>query len=104
VSTHTVTATGSRLAVRPGDVVEVRLPENGTTGYVWEVARLPPGVREEASSLAGAGTAPGSGGTRVLRFVVDDGRGLPGALRLVLRRPWEEAGAEEACEVLLDPA
>jgi inhibitor of cysteine peptidase len=79
-----------QVVVSSGDVVEVRLPENPTTGYRWHAEMEPPGglLAEEDRMEAGVGgSQPGAGGTRVLSFRT----GSPGVvrLRLKLRREWE---------------
>lgn len=73
-----------------GDEVVVRLPENPTTGYRWQVT--PSGVGElallEERFVPGSGNAGvGASGDRVLRF---QGR-KQGEVKLeaVLRREWD---------------
>ncbi len=74
---------GQKVQARPGDVVVIRLAENPTTGYRWEVTDGPVLCGDE---FAGAGGAPGAGGERVLRFSVAG----PGTtwFSAVLRRQW----------------
>jgi inhibitor of cysteine peptidase len=85
------------VVARNEDVV-VRLAENPTTGYRWEVTQS--GVGElrlvEDQFIAGTGsTTPGAGGHRVLRFTAQ----RPGNIELaaVKRRSWEpvEASTEQ---------
>ena len=72
-----------------GDVVEVELGENPTTGYRWTVASLPAGFIElERSDYEPAGTAaPGAAGRRIFTFRVR-GPGQ-GVVDLALARSWE---------------
>jgi inhibitor of cysteine peptidase len=77
-------------AVAGGEEVVLRLAENPTTGYRWEVTQS--GVGElrliDDQFVAGAGlAAPGAGGHRVLRFAA----GKPGGVQLVAvnKRAWE---------------
>lgn len=74
-----------------GDRVEIRLPENPTTGYRWELVS---GVIEVLDSVLeptpGSAGALGAGGTRVLVVRVGDGDELV----LELRRPWEAEALE----------
>jgi inhibitor of cysteine peptidase len=85
------------VVARNEDVV-VRLAENPTTGYRWEVTQS--GVGElrlvDDQFIAGTGgTTPGAGGHRVLRFTAQ----RPGNIELaaVKRRSWEpvEASTEQ---------
>ncbi len=75
-------------AVARNDEVVLRLAENPTTGYRWEVSSS--GAGELAliadTFVAGAGI-PGAGGQRVFRYVCRS----PGNVQLeaIKRRPWE---------------
>ena len=83
------------VAVQVGSVVEIRLPENPTTGYMWMVDELnadkfqlisnvfvPPGDTHSAAGMVGAG------GTRVFRIkCVKMGAET---VRLIYNRPWWE--------------
>ena len=81
----------------PGDELVIRLAENPTTGYRWQVT--PAGAGElalvEDRFVPGSGDAGlGAGGERVLRFQGRKG----GEVRVdaVLRRAWDapEAGLQ----------
>jgi inhibitor of cysteine peptidase len=72
---------GTTVSADPGDTIVVRLPENPTTGYRWEVAG---GPSPSADDFTSAGTGQGAGGERTLRFTAQ-----PGPITLVLKRPWE---------------
>jgi inhibitor of cysteine peptidase len=84
---------GRRVSVAVGDTVEVRLPENATTGYRWapeatDEARLQP--------LAQSGDYPataqvGSGGYAVFRYRVR--KAGEATLALTYRRSFETAGS-----------
>lgn len=79
-----------------GDEVVLRLEENPTTGYRWQIAQSGAGELGLVDDrfVPGAGdTAPGAGGHRIVRFV---GR-QPGEVRLeaVLRRSWEATGVSQ---------
>jgi inhibitor of cysteine peptidase len=79
---------GSIIETYRGDVIELRLGENLTTGYRWEVKTEGSVVELIGSTYVEApGKALGRGGTRVLRFVAKS----PGSqeIRLRLRRPWD---------------
>lgn len=79
---------GDVVAAAVGDLVVVRVPENGGTGYQWSVAEVGAPLRIDGQRWESAGSAlPGAGGERVieLRAVA------PGVadVRLGLRRVWE---------------
>lgn len=83
---------GRHLAVHVGDLFEIRLPENATTGYRWAPdshdTRLLAPVEATASY---PGAALGSGGEAIFRFrVVGVGSGT---LALKYWRHWEGAGS-----------
>ena len=70
-----------------GDVIEVRLPETATTGYLWQ-----PEVDEQTLQLVGdERSAPeqprGAPGVRVISFKVLEPQATE--LRVVKRRPWD---------------
>jgi inhibitor of cysteine peptidase len=82
---------GREISLRQNQVVEIRLPENPTTGYRWMVIS----TGDPACSLtsdsydAPSSTLLGKTGTRTLRFkAAKAGRGK---IELVYRRPWEQA-------------
>jgi len=66
--TLTEADSGRSLAVAPGTQVVLRLPENPTTGYRWQV---PPGVTVASDEFlaVGADAGAGAGGERVLTLV-----------------------------------
>lgn len=84
---------GNTFEVRPGDRILIRLEENPTTGYRWEVDLPEERViaREGSDYVRAAEAGVGGGGTRTFYF----GAQSPGAVDVVLtlRREWE---AEEA--------
>lgn len=91
---------GRRIDVRPGDTVTVRLPENPTTGYQWQVAADSSAALSAIASLVHQGFAPattsaaGAGGERTLVFETR----VPGqaSLRLLSKPSWrgDEATAQ----------
>jgi len=80
---------GSTFAVNQGDVIVIRLEENLTTGYQWEVGMIDSSMVElletdySPSHVAGLG----GGGTRTFRFRAKS----PGSqqIQLRLRRSWD---------------
>jgi inhibitor of cysteine peptidase len=77
---------GSTVAADVGDSLVVRLPENPTTGYRWQIDAAT-GLTLVADDSARASSAPGAGGERQLRFTAP----APGVFRVEasLRRAWE---------------
>jgi predicted secreted protein len=91
---------GAELTVTPGTDFLVRLPENATTGYQWQVAERPEWLicRSDRSVPAAPGSRAGAGGTHEFVFEAP-GSGpapAPGWLVLHLRREWEPEGQEVA--------
>lgn len=81
-------------AVGVGDTVTVRLPENGSTGYVWTVQSCESGLAVEQDESHPPGlAAPGAAGERVIRVAARE----PGSwhLRLRLARSWEQGALAE---------
>ena len=82
--------------LRVGDELLLRLPENPTTGFRWQVK---PSVDRVLRPIddhfePGGGTpSPGKGGHRVFRFAASE----PGTVQLSLahRQAWEPTGGTE---------
>jgi predicted secreted protein len=88
-----VSAQDGEVRVALGDDVVVRLPENATTGYRWQVETLDGALRVAADDYAPPGRLlPGAGGTRELRLR-PTGAG-EARLALVLKQPWGDDIAE----------
>ena len=86
---------GSTRELGAGEALLLRLPENPTTGYRWQVAQTGDGelelVEDRFESAAGPKAAVGAAGERLLRFV---GK-RAGRVELTARqgRAWEAATA-----------
>ena len=82
---------GGEHALGVGQEVVLRLPENRTTGYRWQLA-VPEGVdlTDDGHAPAASG-APGAGGVRTFRLRPT----APGTHRVTaaLRRSWESPEA-----------
>ena len=79
---------GGRVRVAAGDLVQISLPENPSTGYRWELDRLPVGTHLVGDHVERRRqAAPGAAGLRVLTIRVHKG----GTLSACLRRAWEAA-------------
>jgi inhibitor of cysteine peptidase len=80
---------GKTFEVRAGDLIVIRLAENPTTGYRWEISGVDNQLVEVQGSdyLVAPGTGIGSGGTRTFHLrAKSTGRGQ---IQLKLRRSWE---------------
>ncbi|MFQ3295276.1 MAG: putative secreted protein [Halobacteriales archaeon] len=83
---------GRSIAVDPGTVVKVSLPENPSTGYTWRVAGNDTVARVLSNSYQSPSTVvPGAQGTRVVVLEVEQS----GTVRLVYVRPWITAESPE---------
>ncbi len=80
---------GRQFQVDPGQRIMIRLQENPTTGYQWEVEALDPQILSPVRSdfSSSVNSVIGAGGVRTFIFEA----GSPGttSLRLVLKRTWE---------------
>jgi predicted secreted protein len=85
-----------------GDVVEVELAENPTTGYRWTVTSLPHNLVEVERSefQPSQPTTPGAAGHRYFRFRVQ-GRGR-GVIEFALIRPWESGNPVDRLGVRIE--
>lgn len=80
---------GQSISVRLNDEIVVRLPENPTTGYRWEIDQADPLIAGTADAFTlDSDPQFGSGGTRELRFRVTSSSGV-GRLSLKYWQPWE---------------
>jgi predicted secreted protein len=80
---------GSFVTVNRGDMITVRLEENPTTGYVWKIEEIDPGVlelvSEEYETVAGGGIGGGGERKMVFRANAPD----TSTLQLKCLRQWE---------------
>ncbi|NPA07075.1 MAG: protease inhibitor I42 family protein [Chloroflexi bacterium] len=80
---------GREITLKVGQVIEVHLPANPSTGYTWLVKDGAPGpvVLVAEPAFTPEAERPGAGGTLVLRFrAVTPGEAH---VRLAYQRPWE---------------
>lgn len=76
-----------RVTVAPGDSLVLRLPEQGSTGYVWMIDDLPEGTQVAVDDVEfDSGLQPGAVATRLLELRIGDGDGV---VVLAKRQPWE---------------
>lgn len=80
---------GKLFAVRPGDAIAIRLPENPTTGYQWAIDPGNSEIIEQLESVfsPGSETSIGSGGVRIFTFRAK----TPGTVQMRLKkwRSWQ---------------
>ncbi len=78
---------GTVVTIAAGDVLELALPENPTTGYRWALDPPSAGSRLIDDRMERGDSTPtaGAGATRVLAILVEQA----GALHAQLRREWE---------------
>jgi inhibitor of cysteine peptidase len=79
---------GKRIQASAGDIIELQLDENPTTGFRWDVSQLDANILElngddfQIQSTTGVG----GGGTRIFRFnVIGTGNGT---VKLSNRQKW----------------
>ena len=89
------------VALTPGEILEIRLAENATTGYQW-TWHAPEILRQKETEEAGSDAKgpPGRGRTRRIQFEAV----APGRAELLMeyRRPWEKADVAPARVLRLD--
>jgi predicted secreted protein len=79
---------GTRVTASPGDRIVIRLPENATTGYQWQVEHVDDPLELESSEMIPpTEAAPGAGGER--RVVLRAGGSGQARVALKLERAWE---------------
>jgi inhibitor of cysteine peptidase len=91
---------GAEHCIGVGQELVVRLQENPTTGYRWQLAIPPDGLALDDDAYEAATDRPGSGGVRTFRLHATG----PGTHRLgaALRRSWESGQARSpALEFLI---
>jgi inhibitor of cysteine peptidase len=103
---------GNLIQLSQGEMIEIQLPENPTTGYRWEIEQPNSGaIPETASETASVlqfqtsrfvpiSSGVGSGGNRILSFKAAQ----PGTVQLQLKlwQPWsgEASVVERYCLTL----
>jgi inhibitor of cysteine peptidase len=89
-----VVAGAEDVSVAVEDTVTVRLPENGTTGYVWSIAERGDGiVLADDDRVAATDGAAGAGGEHVFRLRAEQAGDWQIGFRLA--REWESRALEE---------
>jgi inhibitor of cysteine peptidase len=84
------TDNGKHLDLKLGEVLSIVLPENATTGYVWELAD--PDASLFSLSNKGSRYTEGTiGAAGQAWFVIRADKTGTGEIRLIHRRPWQDA-------------
>jgi predicted secreted protein len=83
----------NEIAVDLGEVFEVVLDGNFTTGYRWELPQPPQGISLLSDEMRGREDTPGSTGTQHFKLAAESGGRY--SLEFSYRRPWEKTTAAE---------
>jgi inhibitor of cysteine peptidase len=83
------TDNGKSFEVSQNDLISINLPENPTTGYLWQVSEVDNRVVKIQDSTFSISTESGigAGGMRILSFKAESSGTTN--IRLNLRRGWE---------------
>ena len=94
---------GGKIDLAVGDTLELRLPENPTTGFRWSLrSDGGPSCTMIQDDFTPPGTRPGQGGVHTWRFRAL--RAGQGVIDLVCQRHWEQtAGREFKLQVEVKP-
>lgn len=87
------TSNGKKVHAQKGDVIEVRLAENSTSGYIWKIKALDEkhlNYIEEKNEISNE--APGAGGVRIFSIKVVN-KGIT-ELQFSLCNQWENDTAD----------
>lgn len=89
---------GQTFEAHVGDLISIRLAENPTTGYRWEISGVGNQLVEFQGSdyVVAPGTSIGAGGTRTL-YLRAKSSGT-GQIQLRKRRSWEPETRDRAVE------
>ena len=86
----TETQRGRTVHLRPGERLRLMLPSNGTTGFSWTVATMPPHLHQVADRIEAPAVPPGMAGAEAQQILIFEAkRRGSGMLRLRYRQPWK---------------
>jgi predicted secreted protein len=98
------TANGRDVHLRVGDELKLTLPENRSTGYKWQLVRLPGAALHLVSDTFEPNIAPrpGSAGARYWIFKAYEAG--QATIELRSKRSWEDVPSGKAfeCKVVID--
>ncbi len=82
---------GRTIEIRVGELLEVILKGNPSTGYMWDVESVDPNILKPADQLEFQADSKliGSPGKLTLRFEATHAGRTP--LKLIYHRPWEKS-------------
>jgi predicted secreted protein len=83
----------TEIAVDVGEIFEIVLGGNFTTGYRWDLRQRPDAISLVSDEMRAGADAPGAAGNQHFQFKATSGGRF--SLEFSYRRPWEDAGAEE---------
>jgi inhibitor of cysteine peptidase len=86
---------GGKVRLQLGDTLELRLPSNPTTGYMWYVEKGSTPLLRLAHQSQAEATEPGVGRPVFQVFKFEPKRGGEGVLRLHYVRSWEPPTPED---------
>ena len=81
---------GKQVAVKSGDVIDVTLESNPTTGFSWQLTEMDNAILKQVGEVefeSDGRNIPGAGGTETFRFEALSTGEV--ALTLWYMRPWE---------------
>jgi len=84
---------GNTIDLKIGETLELRLPENRTTGFKWALESSDEGGWSLVSDDFEAGSQPGQPGSQ--RWSFRGERAGSESIKLSYRRGWEEKGTAE---------
>ena len=91
-----ITDNGAQVSAQVGDEIRVRVPENATTAYLWEVTEIGDSLELLSSEHSPPGrpgeSAPGAQGERI--FLLRATTPGDATLQLAKSRPWESTPVE----------
>lgn len=81
------------VAVVTSDFIQILIPQNASTGYVWRVAECGDGLEVVGEEDRAQAIVPGAAGQHEVRLHA----AAPGVwtVRLACQRPWEEVPIDE---------
>lgn len=95
-----VAADFHRMELTVGQKVEIVLPGNPTTGYVWSVAETTDAVKVEVNLVANTAPRGMVGTPRETVVTVTAVQAGQGEVKLVYARPWEKGKAPaDTCHI-----
>jgi predicted secreted protein len=83
-----ITHHGKKIVTKKGDVIQVQLAENQTTGYLWKIILMDDKhLKSAEKEYEISGEAIGAGGMKTYYFeVIKEGLS---ELHIALAKPWE---------------